>query len=74
MPVYSYVCKDCGHKFDLLTGVISEKPKFKCEKCGSSDVKKLLPRFISGKTEEGAVIGGNSCSTCQASSCTSCGR
>lgn len=25
MPIYTYACKDCGEKFDLLIGVTSER-------------------------------------------------
>ncbi len=65
MPVYSYVCKDCGHKFDLLTGVISEKPKFKCEKCGSKNIEKLFGSFNVGSSGRGSCPTG----TCPTGTC-----
>jgi len=73
MPLYRYKCTQCKEEFTRLVS-LANGDEIKCEECGSSEVKKLLPRFISRRTEEGTVIGGNSCSTCQASSCTSCGR
>ena len=73
MPLYRYECSQCKEEFTKLVSLANDD-NIRCKKRGSSDVKKLLPRFISGRTEEGAVIGGSSCSTCQASSCTSCGR
>ncbi|MBN1472104.1 MAG: zinc ribbon domain-containing protein [Syntrophaceae bacterium] len=45
MPIYSYVCNDCGEKFDLLIGVTSEKPELKCKKCGSKHVEKVFGVF-----------------------------
>ena len=30
MPIYNYVCKECGENFDLLIGITSEKVKLKC--------------------------------------------
>ena len=45
MPIYSYVCKDCGEEFDLLVGVVSEKTEFKCKKCGSSNIEKTFASF-----------------------------
>lgn len=41
MPTYSYLCKKCGHEFDVFHG-ISEKPKLKCASCGSARCEKLL--------------------------------
>jgi len=73
MPLYRYKCTQCKEEFTRLVS-LTNGDKIKCEKCGSLRLEKLLPRFISGRTKEGALIGGNSCSTCQASSCTSCGR
>jgi len=63
MPLYRYKCSQCKEEFTQLVS-LNNDDKIKCEKCGSSEVKKLLPKFISGRTEESAVIGGNSCSTC----------
>ena len=63
MPIYSYVCKDCGHKFDLLVGVISEKPKLKCEKCSSKNIERLLGSFNVGSSGNKTGFSGNSCPT-----------
>ncbi len=32
MPLYSYICKECGEKFDLLVGMTQEKTELKCQK------------------------------------------
>lgn len=45
MPVYSYLCRNCGEKFDLLVGVVSEKTEVKCPKCGSSSIEKTFASF-----------------------------
>ena len=63
MPVYSYVCKDCGYKFDLLVGMISEKPEFKCEKCGGKNIEKLFGSFNVGSSGGKAGSSGGSCPT-----------
>lgn len=46
MPVYSFECMKCGHKFDR-TMLISEYEKkekrgFSCPKCDSKDVEQLV--------------------------------
>ncbi|MBE0477544.1 zinc ribbon domain-containing protein [Candidatus Aerophobetes bacterium] len=71
MPVYRFKCKKCEEEFTALTAMGREN-EIKCKKCGSSNIEKLLPRFFIGKTAEGKITGG-ACSTCSASSCTSCG-
>lgn len=40
MPIYEYECK-CGNIQDEMHGM-NEKPKIKCNKCGSSKMTKLI--------------------------------
>ena len=63
MPIYTYVCKDCGEKFDLLIGVTSEKIELKCKKCGGKNIKKLFGSFSVGKSSGKISSSGSSCST-----------
>ncbi len=48
MPLYSYVCKDCGETFDLLVGVTVQKTELKCRKCGSEHIEKTFGSFSMG--------------------------
>ena len=48
MPIYNYVCKECGENFDLLIGVVSESVELKCRKCGSKNIEKTLSSFSVG--------------------------
>lgn len=52
MPIYSYICKDCGEKFDLLVGVTSEKVEYKCKKCKSKNIDKVLGSFSVGGSSD----------------------
>jgi len=63
MPIYTYVCKDCGEKFDLLVGVTSKKTELKCNKCSSENIEKTLGSFSVGSSGGGANFSGSSCST-----------
>lgn len=45
MPIYSYICRDCGNKFDLLFGVVSKAEKKACKKCGSRNIEKSFASF-----------------------------
>jgi len=39
MPIYEYVCKECGHKFETL----ALEPK--CPQCGSKDLERKFSTF-----------------------------
>jgi putative FmdB family regulatory protein len=63
VPIYTYVCKDCQEKFDLLVGVNSEKEESKCTKCGSKNIKKALGSFSVGDAGNKTSSSGPSCPT-----------
>jgi len=63
MPLYTYLCKDCGEKFDLLIGVTSEEIKLKCKKCGSRNIDKVLSAFNVGSSIGKSGSTGPSCPT-----------
>ena len=63
MPVYTYVCKDCGEKFDLLIGVTSEKTEEKCKKCASTNIGKVLSLFSMGNSGGKLGSSGPNCPT-----------
>ena len=62
MPVYTYICKDCGEKFDLLIGVSSERPEIKCKKCSSKNIERLFSGFNVGGSKD-TSSSGPSCPT-----------
>ncbi|MFA6281008.1 MAG: zinc ribbon domain-containing protein [Candidatus Omnitrophota bacterium] len=68
MPLYSYQCKKCLEKFDLLVGMNQDKQDLKCPKCSSRDIEKQFASFaISGGSS-----GGHSCGSCSSGNCSSC--
>jgi putative FmdB family regulatory protein len=69
MPIFSYICKDCNNKFDLLEGVTQEKVKKACPKCSSVKIEKTFAAFGVGKSDRsgppcGIPDAGGSCSSC----------
>ncbi|MDP8290142.1 MAG: zinc ribbon domain-containing protein [Candidatus Susulua stagnicola] len=68
MPVYTYICKDCGNRFDLLIGMTSTKPELKCRKCNSQNIEKVLSGFGIGgsgdSSSSGPVCSSGTCPTC----------
>ncbi|OPX30811.1 MAG: hypothetical protein B1H08_00695 [Candidatus Omnitrophica bacterium 4484_171] len=71
MPVYTYVCNDCGEKFDLLVGVTSKKAKLKCKNCNSTNIKKAFGSFSVGAPGHNSSSG-PSCSTGTCPTCPTC--
>lgn len=68
MPIYAYVCKDCGAKFEMLVGVTLEEKELKCEKCGSKNVQRTLDSFSIGSA--GSPSG--SSGSCSTGTCPTC--
>jgi putative FmdB family regulatory protein len=52
MPLYDFLCSDCGKISEIL--VASTNEKIKCGSCGSGNVKKMLsaPSSLSGEANE----------------------
>ncbi len=61
MPIYTYICNECGEQFDLLVGVTAQQEELKCKKCNSRNVRKTLSAF--------SVSGGSAKLTGSDSSC-----
>lgn len=68
MPIYSYVCKDCGEKFDLLVGVTAEKEELKCKKCGSKKIIRQMSGFSVGQSS-GSSSDSSSGPSCSPGTC-----
>jgi putative FmdB family regulatory protein len=63
MPIYTYRCKNCGEKFDLLIGVTSDKEEYKCKKCHSENIEKTLSPFSVGTSSNISNSSNLSCPT-----------
>ncbi|RUM89039.1 MAG: zinc ribbon domain-containing protein [Thermodesulfatator sp.] len=42
MPIYEFHCEECGEEFEVLCRNRAEAEEVKCQKCGSSKVKRLM--------------------------------
>jgi putative FmdB family regulatory protein len=45
MPIYEYVCEDCGTKFEKLVLRASDKEELACPSCGQSRLEQQLSTF-----------------------------
>ena len=82
MPIYEYLCPDCGCKFEELRPHSRAEEDASCPRCHKSAKRKMSafrPSFkksISDYTamaESMAKSGGSSCSSCGGGDCSTCG-
>jgi putative FmdB family regulatory protein len=45
MPIYEYVCQECGEKFEKLVRSSSGTVELVCPRCGSTHAEKTLSLF-----------------------------
>ncbi len=76
MPVYEYVCPDCGLKFELLRPLSQASEGASCPRCHNSAERifSVFASFSESDSGETAPISGtgSSCASCGAASCGSC--
>ena len=65
MPLYAYVCKDCGREFEEFVRFSQSDVKPQCPICGSDETQKRITSFAS--------IGGGSDRSYTSTSASSCG-
>ncbi|HEX7976003.1 MAG TPA: zinc ribbon domain-containing protein [Anaerolineales bacterium] len=76
MPIYEYICKDCGDRFEALRSMRDADAPIPCRQCaGKNTMRKLAVVFaaqIGGQSVAGSSNGG--CAGCAGGSCGSCGN
>jgi putative FmdB family regulatory protein len=73
MPVYEYVCLDCGTRFDALRPMRAADSPLACGQCESEHTSRTLSVFYAqsgGRTVAGTNGGG--CGSCSGGSCAAC--
>ncbi len=55
MPLFEYLCSQCGNKFVILVGMTAQADDESCPRCGSRETKRLVSRFARGKTEDDRI-------------------
>jgi len=76
MPIYEYVCSDCGLKFELLRPFSQAKERASCPRCHNRAERIISACASFSKNEAGEVTAlagtGSSCGGCDATSCNTC--
>ncbi|MGM0365263.1 MAG: FmdB family zinc ribbon protein [Actinomycetota bacterium] len=67
MPIYSYICRDCRHKFELLA-LGERKEELECKKCGSKNIQKTFSSF--GVVSSSSKGSGEQESSCPTGTCS----
>ncbi|WP_054693201.1 FmdB family zinc ribbon protein [Desulfosarcina cetonica] len=66
MPLFDYLCADCGHVSEIL--VFSEKSSVVCPQCGGSSLKKMMSAHSSlSGTSSNALPGPGDTACCGSS-------
>ena len=73
MPIYEYLCKDCGVRFEILRSIKEADSPVPCKSCQSGHTQRTLSVFFAQSGSQ-IVAGGSSggCSGCTSGSCSSC--
>ena len=74
MPIYEFVCNECGNEFEEL--ILGSNRDVSCPECASRNCTKKMSAFAfkSGATFVGTGKKASSgCTGCTSSSCSTCG-
>lgn len=75
MPIYEYICLDCGKRFEELRPMRDADAPIACADCESQHTSRMLAVFYAQSGGK-VVAGGNGsgCAGCAGGSCASCGH
>lgn len=75
MPIYEYVCKDCGEHFEVVRLIKDADSTIACKKCSGTHTSRAISVFYAQSSGR-VVAGGNGggCAGCTGGSCSSCGH
>ena len=76
MPLYEYVCQECGTRFDALRAIKDADQPIPCKLCQSTHTTRKLSVFFaqSGGKVVAGTSGGDSCGSCAGGNCSHCGH
>ena len=73
MPLYEYMCRECGRRFEVLQRVGADSTGVVCPGCGASHVSKQFSTFASSVASGVGTEGSMPCGAPSASACGSGG-
>ncbi len=73
MPLYEYICRECGRRFEVLQRVGADATGVVCPSCGACTVSKQFSTFASAVAGGAGTTGAMPCGAPSASACGSGG-
>jgi putative FmdB family regulatory protein len=64
MPIYEYVCSECGHEFELFLRSSLVAASGACPQCGSAQIDKRFSTFATNGRGANASVAANSAPSC----------
>lgn len=74
MPIYEYICEDCGSKFDALRPMKDADSPIACKKCNGTRTRRSLSVFFASSDGRSVTHNDGGCGSCNGGSCSSCGH
>lgn len=76
MPLYEYLCQDCGHRFDTMRSMKDADSPATCKSCHSDHTRRMISVFFAASDGRSVTTtnGNGGCSGCSGGSCASCGH
>ncbi len=73
MPIYEYLCKDCGVRFETLRSIKDADTPIPCKSCHGNHTQRTVSVFYAQSGSQ-IIAGGNSggCAGCAGGSCSTC--
>lgn len=64
MPMYEFVCNQCGHEFEELVRTSRDQHAAKCPECGGQKPTRKLSVFSARTAAAPAMPAGGACGRC----------
>ena len=72
MPIYEYICEDCGKQFELVRAIKDADTPIPCKKCESMHTSRKISVFFAQSGGKVVAGGSTGCAGCAGGSCASC--
>jgi putative FmdB family regulatory protein len=73
MPIYEYLCKDCGQRFEMLRMIKDADTPIPCISCRGVRTQRAVSVFFAQSGSKVIAGGSNGgCAGCSGGSCSSC--
>ncbi|MEM5775513.1 MAG: zinc ribbon domain-containing protein [Anaerolineaceae bacterium] len=74
MPIYEYICEDCGAKFDALRSMKDSDAPITCKNCLGQHTRRALSVFFASSDGRSVTHSEGGCGNCSGGSCGGCGH